>query len=484
MRQLNLNLPETDKPLYLRIADAIREAVRKGQILPGENLISSRELARSLNVHRHTVMNALNELVAEGWLIANQRRGYQVCDTLPTTFFESSEQSNPEHKISEFEWKFARQSSLQESFDPKENYRYYFKAGLPDFRLFPFHELKSNLMDSIKDSSSELLEYGSPQGHGSLIEALQTYLRRMRGLTGKDIVITHGSQEAIYIAGQLLIPPGGFAAVEKLGYPPAWAALRAAGANLVGIEHDDVGLDPNSLEDLAKKHDLKLIYLSPLHQYPTTRTLPIPRRLQIYEIAARYGIPILEDDYDHEFHYRCQPLAPLATTDPAGLVLYVSTFSKVLFPSARIGFMAIPPGLTSELVRFRRIIDYQNETLLQDSVARWIHSGGLERHLRRMRNIYEKRRNIMIQCLQEANDSGCPLDIRIPDGGMAVWFNAFKDSQHVCEKAKQAGIFLQGEHSFQLQATQGTHLRLGFASQTEEEIKEGMSLLMEVIQSI
>jgi GntR family transcriptional regulator/MocR family aminotransferase len=300
----------------------------------------------------------------------------------------------------------------------------------------------------------------------------------VRAVSDREILVTHGSQEAIFLTAQLLIRPGDAVAVERLGYGPAWEALRAAGARLVPIATDEDGIDPEDLARVARRRRLRLLYTTPLHQYPTTATLPLPRRLRLYEVATQADIPILEDDYDHEFHYRSQPLAPLASRDPAEQIIYISTFSKILFPSARIGFMAVPRGLAPALAEYRRIVSRQNETLLQDAVARWMVDGGFERHLRRMRRTYEERRAAMVTALEAGRAEGLPWRWRTPDGGMAIWVDTGQNADEVARRALARGVYVQAESNYQLRKNGiSRHLRLGFANQTPSEIQEGMRLL-------
>lgn len=481
MRELTLTLSREKKPVSLRIADAIRGSIQAGQLEKRERLPSTRALARALRVNRHTVMAALNELVCEGWITSRMRQDYQVNERLPSGFFEASPLKSEIPSRGEHRWRLVRSAGERLSASQSFAARYAFKSGLPDLRLFPQREFKSCLGDSLKLSRLRVLDYGDPAGHPPLIEALKAYLRRVRAVSGREIIITHGSQEGIYLAAQLLVKPGDAVAVERLGYPPAWEALKAAGGTLVAIDIDSEGMDPDSLAKILRRRRIRLIYTTPLHQYPTTATLPIARRLRLYELAARAGVPILEDDYDHEFHYRSQPLAPLASRDPDGLVIYVSTFSKVLFPSVRIGFMAVAPRLAAALAGYRRIVSRQNETLLQDAVARWMGSGGFERHLRRMRRTYEERREAISASLQEGKDLGIPFSWRVPDGGMAVWVDVGGDADRVAVQARALGVYVQPESSFQLRRAPSRHLRLGFANQSPEEIKSGMNLLFQAL---
>jgi len=483
MRELTLAFNRGKKAGYLDIADALRGCIRTGQLRKGEALPSTRELARRLRVHRHTVMAAVGELVAEGWITAAVRRAYRVNETLPSKFFEAAAQGGAERARGVHRWRLVRSAGTGLTPPPASPARYAFKSGIADLRLFPHQEFKSCLNDSLKLSRLRVLDYGDPAGHPPLIEALKTYLRRVRAVSGKEIVITHGSQEGIFLAAQLLLKPGDAVAVESLGYSPAWDALKAAGAELVPVGVDSGGMDPDSLAKVLRGRRVRLIYTTPLHQYPTTTTLSIPRRMRLYELASRFGVPILEDDYDHEFHYRSQPLPPLASRDPEGLVIYVSTFSKVLFPSARIGFMAVPAELAAALAGYRRIVTRQNATLLQDTVARWMNSGGFERHLRKMRRAYEGRMETLVSCLEAGKASGLPLSWAAPDGGMAIWADTGLDSVRAAELALRRGVYVHPGANYRLDRKPDTHLRLGFANQSPGEIEQGATLLFDALRS-
>ncbi|HEU5399583.1 MAG TPA: PLP-dependent aminotransferase family protein, partial [Gammaproteobacteria bacterium] len=388
MNELILTVPDDSRPGYLRIAEALRSAIQQGMVKPGERLPSTRVLAAELGVHRHTMSAAMDELVAEGWLDAGERRAHRVAEVLPSEFFKPKGRAKSSPFDRGIKWRFARDA--RECFcgpERYEDYRYVFQSGLPDLRLFPYDEFRTCMAETLRVSATATAGYGDPAGHPVFMERLQEYLRRMRALTDRRIIVTHGAQEAIFLVAQLLIGAGQKVAVETPGYPAAWDAFRAAGGDIVPVKVDQDGMDPEALEAAIAEQRIHLIYLTPHHQYPTTVTLPAARRLRIYELACRHQIPILEDDYDHEFHFRSQPIAPMASTDPCGLVIYISTLSKVMFPSMRIGFLAVPEALYHPLASLRTIITRQNSTLVQDAVARWMDGGGFERHLRRMRRV-------------------------------------------------------------------------------------------------
>jgi GntR family transcriptional regulator/MocR family aminotransferase len=482
MPDLILSIPGDNRPAYLRIADGVRSAIQTGRLKPGEKLPSGRALARLLGVHRHTVGAAMDELVAEGWLQSGERRLRQVSAVLPSQFFEpqNGKPSLPQNR--KHQWRLVRSAETSECGPPdNKRYRYAFQGGQPDLRLFPYDEIRACLSESLRRSPATRSGYANPAGHPYFIERVEAYLTHIRAVSGRKVIVTHGTQEAVFLIAQLLIKPGDKVAVEELGYSAAWDAFRAAGAELVPLRVDSDGVDPDALAEAAAQHRLRLIYLTPHHQYPTTVTLPACRRLRLYDIACRHRIPIFEDDYDHEFHYRCQPIAPLASSDPCELVVYSSTLSKIMFPSLRIGLLAVPDALYEPLLRLRMIVTRQNDVLLQDAVARWIDNGGFERHLRRMRRVYQERRDTTVEALEQAQARGLPVTWTVPDGGMALWMDCATDADAVAKRAAAKSVHVTTESAYRLDHRPGTHLRLGFASQTPNEIRKGMTLLMEAV---
>lgn len=482
MKELILTLKKDNKPRYLQIAAAIRQAIKQGRLQKGESLPSSRTLAKMLKANRLTVMTALDELIAEGWIIGIERKNYQVNQLLPDKFFESQKISKIQTTYPLLNWnQFKKIPDLDHSLQGeahKIKYRFMARA---DLRLFPNHQFRLCLNDALKSSMTQLADYGDPAGYPSFIEALKKYLRRVRGITDREILVTHGSQEGIYLTTQLLLNPGDAVAIENLVYQPVLAAIKARGANVIPIHLDHEGMDPDHLAKNLKKKAIKLIYLTPLHQYPTTATLPVARRLRIYELAAYYQIPILEDDYDHEFHYRSQPLPPMASHDPANLIIYVSTLSKTVFPSARLGFMAVPQAIAPQFRWLKSLTTRQNDGIMQDATARWIASGGFESHLRRMRRIYEERLQIMQNILEQMQKKGASLSWQTPAGGMSLWLDTKKNSETIALKAREQGVYVVPEAYFQIKKKIGTHLRMGFANQNAEEILAGLKVLEKVL---
>ncbi len=293
----------------------------------------------------------------------------------------------------------------------------------------------------------------------------------------------NGTQEALYIISQVLLKAGDKVAVENLGYRPAWNALRNAGAELIGIKQTDQGIDVDDFESLIQQHKIRLLYLTPLHQYPTTTTLSVEKRVKIYQLAQQYNIAIIEDDYDHEFHYDSQPLPPMAANDPSGLVIYLSSFSKIMFPGIRLGLIAVDKSLATHLVSYRTLMNHKANVLLQDAVARWMKDGGFERHLRKSTRRYQRRRKCMVDLLNSFVDEGFNLEFTVPKGGMALWVNVGSQAEELSKLVKNKGIFLLAESDFHLnlQNNENKFIRLGFAGQSEEKIKKGLLLLKSLL---
>lgn len=482
---------------YLQLADTIRSAIRQGQLAAGEKLPSVKSISDDLRLNRHTVMKSLAELMAEGWIDSVQRVGYKVVASLP---IETSQSHSPfqsqlfgqKDEHSPFSFRFVRSGSALPAY-PTNEFEYNFSGGQPDLALFPFDEFKRCMSQVLTRPDISQLSYGQSAGTPELIEQVKGYLRQSRAITDREIVITNGSQEALFVAAQLLLKAGDKVAMEALGYPPAMSAFTNAGAQLASVKHDKQGMCPSDLEVQIDKGYIRLIYLTPLHQYPTTVTLTVSRRMAIYQLAKKHGIPIIEDDYDHEFHYRCQPLPPMASQDPAQLIIYLSTFSKVMFPGARIGVMAVSNAMAKAVEEYRLMTCHKSNVLMQAALAKWMKNGGFERHLRRTTRVNLQRRDHAVSVLKQYD---C-FEFDIPDGGMALWVklkngstlqqgvgikNHFLSAKELTDKAKAVGIYVQHEGMYQGQHNLSNNdssqfIRLGFAGMSEDRFKKGIELL-------
>tara|TARA_R110000751_G_scaffold307921_1_gene435644 strand:+ start:2219 stop:3739 length:1521 start_codon:yes stop_codon:yes gene_type:complete len=472
------------QPKYLQLAETVREAIKQGQLTSGDQLPSVKSISQDLGLNRHTVMKSLAELVAEGWIESIQRVGYKVVENLPIEKSQNSTFKAVAVNLSPIDYRLVR-SGMQLPTYPANDFEFNFAGGQADLSLFPFDEFKRCTSDVLNRPNTAQLSYGQSAGTPELIEQVRIYLRKSRAITDREIVITNGSQEALFIVAHLFLKTGDKVAIEKLGYPPAMAAFRSAGAELVGITQDAQGMCHKDLEVQILQGNVRLIYLTPLHQYPTTVTLSVSRRMRIYQLAAQHNIPIIEDDYDHEFHYRCQPLAPMATQDPAQLVIYISTFSKIMFPGARIGIMAVNKALAKAVTEYRLLICHKSNVLMQSALAKWMANGGFERHLRRTTRLNLQRRDHAIAVLKQYP---C-FEFEIPDGGMALWVKLMPvcdekgqrlSAELLAKKCQDIGIYIQHEKQLQLHEknAQDSFIRLGFAGMNQSKFASGIELLV------
>ncbi|WP_065187963.1 MocR-like pyridoxine biosynthesis transcription factor PdxR [Shewanella woodyi] len=478
MKALTLTLTQPAKPKFLQIARAIISAIKQGQVNAKEPLPSARQLAAELKTNRHTIMAAYQELIAQGWVQSIERQGYRVVESIPV---ESSHHARKSLKCEQntFIWQINPTAFELDNNKPAHEYSYNFAGGNPDISAFPFHELKPYMSDSLTRPRLNHLSYGNNRGDDQFISQLSTYLRRARSITNKEIITVNGSQEALYLLSQVLLKPGSKVAVESLGYRPAWNAFTTAGAELIAIKQHSKGIDIEHLTQLVKQQSISLIYLTPLHQYPTTVTLPIHERGKIYQLAAKYQIAIVEDDYDHEFHYSSQPLAPLAADDPKGLVIYLSTFSKIMFPGCRIGYMAVDKSLAPALINYRSVMNHKPNVLMQDAIGRWMKEGSFERHLRRTTKLYQQRRNNLVSQLELYQAQGLDISFTIPAGGMAIWLDVKKNAKELERFALAHDIYLVSESGFHLDKgnDENRYIRLGFAGMKPEKMNQGLEIL-------
>lgn len=460
------------RTLYQKIYADLVFKLKNSTFISGEQLPSTRQLAQLYQCHRFTIMKVCQDLAAEGWITSLPRSKYVVSERTPVTHSIQASQSKGK-------------TDLRKIILPKPEldlerarYRLEFWGGQPDLRLFPKDEFRRVLSAALRRTKPAQLSYGHTDGLESCLKEVSEYLRRSRDLAKKEYLITNGSQEALFIAAQAFIQAGDKIAVERKGYPPAWRLFESMGARLIPIEVDTEGLQTDDLQEKLKKHAIKMIYTTPLHQYPTTVGLGPRRRQALIRIAEKNLIPILEDDYDHEFHYVGPPPSPLSAETDLGI--YICSFSKVLFPGARLGVLGCNSQIMDNMRSYKYILSRQTDCLSQIGFGAWIRDGGFERHLRKMRRTYEQRYFHILTELQNIQKK-YPVSWETPNGGMSIWVNTHQDSQKLANSAKAKNIFFQNESYMDYLKSRGTHLRIGFAGVNEKEITEGLQILQDLL---
>lgn len=303
-------------------------------------------------------------------------------------------------------------------------------------------------------------------------------LRRQRGLMvgAENICITRGSQMGVFLTARILIRPGDAVLVERLTYEPAVAAFRACGAKIVTVGLDEDGVDVADVERACRKHRVRAIFVTPHHQFPTTVSMRPERRLRLLELARQFAFAIIEDDYDHEFHFGAQPLLPMASYAPAR-VIYAGSMSKLLVPALRIGYIAAAPKVVDALAYQISLIDGMGNTVTEEAAAELLESGEVRRHVRKTAQIYARRRDAFARNLDSEMDR--LIDYRLPDGGLAFWLQ-FKDMaalDRLEQRAPEIGLSFASSQSYAAEEGTERGLRIGFASLTEEEAKEVLQAL-------
>ncbi len=473
-----LSAAASEQPTFARIAELISAEIRRGRLRPGDRLPGSRPLAEQLGVGRNTVVAAYAELASEGWLTTRAAGGSFISAELPELKprrFGKRAPDVPAAATPGFD--FERRSVDHVSETTRGEFTLY--GGVPDLRQFPTVALARAYRRALRGAGRATLDYTTPFGNPRLRAALANMIAATRALPAspEQILVTHGSQMALDLLARTLIRPGDRVGVEEIGYQAAWNAFRNAGATLVFLPLDKQGMDVTALEHALASGPLRCVCLSPHHQYPTTVSLSIARRLRLLELAAKHRFAIIEDDYDHEFHYDGRPLASLAGADRAGVVVYVGTLAKILAPGLRLGFIAAPRSLIETLGAVRVHVDRHGDSVTEQAVAELIEDGELGRHARRMRRIYHGRRDAFAELL--TRHLGGALSFDVPAGGMALWVTASADidTQGWLERAQQRGVAFATGRSYiapELNAQRARHygscLRLGFARYDETEL--------------
>ncbi len=465
--------PAARKPLFAQIAGAIADAVRSGRLRPGDRLPGSRGLARSLGVHRNTVLAALDELAAEGWTESVAARGVFVSRALPDPALRrpaGRARSGPATARAGFDLlPVPARVDLAPPVD-----LLLVSGGAPDVRLVPTAAIARAYRSAMR-LTPELLAYRGPEGHPRLRAALAMMLSATRGMTATadDLLITRGSQMGLDLVARTLLRPGDVVAIEALGYRPAWVALAHSGAELVPIPVDGEGLCVDALAELAARRPVRALYLTPHHQYPTTVTLSAGRRLALLELARRHRIAVVEDDYDHEFHYDGRPVVPLAASDDAGVVIYLGTLSKILAPGLRLGYMVAPRPFLDQAATHRTYVDRQGDQVLELAIAELLEDGEVQRHARRMRRIYQGRRDCLASALRDRLAGAARFTV--PPGGMAMWVGIDAEVNRFARRCEKRGVCIYTARQLAFDGRVRPYVRLGFAAHDEAELKTAVA---------
>ena len=504
--------PKSTTPLHRQLYEEIRAAVLGGRLSAGARLPSTRALAADLDISRNTVTGAFDQLLAEGYIEARPGAGTFVAKELPEDLLRVSpspptaRDSAPASDLSQRGQMLAstpvapaaRDAPVRGSAPASELSRRgqmlastpvapaardgasacAFRPGIPALDEFP-RDLWARIAARLyRQSKFDLLCYGDPAGYPPLRRAIAEYLRAARGVNchWQQVIVTSGSQQALDLAARVLLDPGDTAWVEDPGYFGARGAWTAAGIHCVAVPVDTEGLSVVQGELSAPR--ARMAYVSPSHQYPLGVTMSLARRMALLAWARRRSAWIAEDDYDSEFRYAGRPLAALQGLDTTGRVIYMGTFSKVLFPALRLGYMVVPGGIVDAFAAARALADRHPPGPSQALVAEFLTEGHFARHIRRMRTLYAERQAALLSAARR-EWTGL-LDISPADAGMhlVAWLPEGSNDGEVSRLAGEAGVIAPPLSAYCHSAVPRPALLLGYSSVSPRKIQEGARRLI------
>lgn len=474
------------KPVFRQIVDYLRRAIEGGRLAPGARLQPIRLLARELGVNRETVADAYRELEALGLTESYVGRGTFVTAARAALreLARAAETAAPPPERP-FVPIFARAAeavaalpALDFASDPRA---VRLDRVVPDAQLYPVDEFRKALARVLLRSGRRVLDYGDPRGDEGLRRVL---VERLTGCGIEahhdEIVVTGGSTQALAITARLFCDPGDAVAVESPTYPGAHATLLAAGLRPAPVPMADGGLDLDALDALLARGGARLVYTMPSFHNPTGLTTAIEHRRRLLEIAVKHGVPVLEDDFEKDLRVRGRPVPPLKALDRTGSVVYVGTFSKALFPGARVGWIVASRRTIEVAIAVKRTLDLTTSAVLQAGLAQLCTSGAYDRHLRRVARELDRRLSRACAALEERLPRGSTF-VR-PEGGFALWVTLPEpiDTMAMFPAAKQAGVVYTPGQLFYPDGRRSSSLRLSVAQCDPDEIARGIRILGEV----
>ena len=477
-------------PLYRQLYENLRQAILTGQLAPGTRLPSTREVAAELQLSRNTVMNAFEQLLAEGYVEGHVGSGTFVSQALPDELLTARAGVRRAFRPRRGRRSVSRRGELLATTPvraccPAVSGVVPFRTGTPALDAFTFDVWHKITARHWRRPQRDLLGYGDPAGHRPLREAIAAYLGAARAVRCRpeQVIVVAGTQQAVDLVARVLLDPGDSVWVEDYGYLAARGALTAAEARLVPVPVDEEGIDVSAGARVCA--DARLAYVSPSHQYPLGVTLSLGRRLALLEWASRTGAWVVEDDYDSEFRYAGRPLAAMQGLDTTGRVIYLGTFSKVLFPSLRMGYMVVPEDMVEAFTAARALIGWCSPVIDQSIVADFIGEGHFARHIRRMRALYAERQRAVVAAARR--ELAGLLEVGAAAAGMHLtgWLPEGVDDAAASRAAVAGGVQTQPLSAFALERHyRRGGLLLGYAAYNEREIREGVRKLGAILRDV
>lgn len=475
-------------PLYRQIVTQIREMILSGKLPPGARLPAERSLAAALGVNRTTIVNAYQELRADGLLEAHVGRGTTVRSSVSSTQTEFSPPLSWPNLLAPRARRLCGSPVQEIARLAAQEDVIGLATGLPTSEMSPIVDLQQLIHSILGREGAWMLQDSPTEGLESLREAIASWLA-LKGcaVSPRQVLIMSGSQQGLDLVARLLLEPGDAVIVEAPTYLGALQVFRLAGARLIGIPLDESGMQVDLLEPLLAHYRPRLIYTMPTFQNPSGATLSSERRERLLALAYRYQVPILEDDSYSDLYYDALPPAPLLAYDRCGMVLHLGSLSPALGPGLRLGWIVAPTPALEPLIALKQVADLHPSTLGQAMALELLRSGRLAAHLTWARQVYARRRDAMEQALRRYTGGTAPsplLTWRPPRGGFYCWCR-LPDGLRAWEVLRAAAhegvVFVPGEVFFP-NGDGSSFLRLNFSHPREEEIEEGIRRLVQAIR--
>jgi GntR family transcriptional regulator/MocR family aminotransferase len=466
----------SDVPLYEQVRSQIAQRIATGELAPGTRLPATRELARELSVNRATIASAYETLSTDGLVRSHVGQGTFVLEAEP-------------HRTKTPFWPFSRAmeaASRQllpttpptEHPDPID-----FASLIPDQELFPVEPFRETIDTVLRRRGKELLQYGPVAGYPPLRHYIAEWLNeRSVDVTAEHVLIVNGSQQGLDLVFRALVNPGDSVAVESPTYTVVLAVLAHYQARVLGISMTDRGMDLEALESALTRGSVRLIYTMPTFQNPTGLTMDIETRRSLLRLAGRHGVPIIEDDFDSELRFHGQALPPIKALDTEGIVLYLGTFSKGLFPGLRLGWIVAPPELVRTLSRAKMFADYHTSPLLQAAVLEFCQRGHYQEHLAHLARVNREKSRVLVGALNRYFPS--EVSWTEPEGGYAFWISLPEriSSERLLSRGAREGVLFTPGGQFFTGNEGDRFLRLSISRVPTNRIEEGVRRLASLIE--
>jgi GntR family transcriptional regulator/MocR family aminotransferase len=474
-------------PLHKQIYDGYRAAILSGDLSPGQQIPSSRDLTSALSVSRFPVLNAYAQLLAEGYLETRVGAGTFVSASLPEQLMSVTQPSGNQEPIASGSRPVSRRSTLYPAFSYAPRMRSWGSFGVhqPALDQFPFKIWSNLVVRHTRNPQANAIHHVDPRGSDRFRIAICNYLRTARGVKcdPDQVIVVSGSQQALDLTARVLIDPGNSVWVEEPGYPLQQNLLVGAGCHLISVPVDREGMDVAAAIKRAPR--ARAAFVTPSHQYPLGSTMGASRRIQLLNWAQNAGAWVVEDDYDSEYRYESLPVPSLHGLDMNSRVIYIGTFSKVLFPSLRLGYIVAPRDLVDRFVAVRFSMDIFPPYLYQEVLSDFINEGHFTRHLRKMRQVYKARRSALIESLATAFPCDEGFEIHGAEAGMHLAMTlpeGFSDQELCARSAKERLWLWPLSPSYRSEKPRQGFI-LGFGSTPPDRIPEAVRQMRSVLSA-